>query len=300
MAHALSIKRNITKSAIVPYGYLAPTIILLVGLMVIPISMVIAYSFFDNVIMISDSSFVGFENYKVLFKDPVFYETLGNTAYFTIMSVVFHMVLGLSFAVLLNSKYIKQRTKYIFRVIYILPWVFTATIIAVLWRLMLNPNGIINYILLTTNVISNKVEWLSSTQIALQSLTFINIWAGYPFFMVSILAGLQGIPIDLYEAATIDGAGSIKSFFFITIPQLLPIISSMAMLDIIWTMQQFPLVWMTTGGGPVHATEMLSTYTYKQAFSSYQFSMASTSAVVILLLSMFVAVFYFRSQNRRA
>ncbi len=292
--------RKITASSFVPYGYLSPTIVLLLGLMVIPIIMVIAYSFLDNVIMVKDSSFVGFHNYKMLFSDPVFYETLGNTAYFTIMSVVFHMVLGLSFAMLLNSKQVKNRTKYIFRVIYILPWVFTATIIAVLWRLMLNPNGIINYILLTTGAVSQKVEWLSSTQLALQSLTFINIWAGYPFFMVSILAGLQGISADLYEAATIDGANGVKSFFFITIPQLMPIITSMAMLDIIWTMQQFPLVWMTTGGGPVHATEMLSTYTYKEAFSSYQFSMASTSAVIILLLSMFVAVFYFRSQNRRA
>jgi len=162
---------------------------------------------------------------------------------------------------------------------------------------MLNPNGIINYFLTTLNIINEKVEWLSSTRLALHSITFINIWAGYPFYMVSLLAGLQGIPKELYEAATIDGANSTQLFRFVTIPQLKPIIISMAMLDLIWTTQQFSLVWMTTGGGPIHVTEMLSTYTYKLAFSSYQFSAASTSAVLILVISIVIALFYVRYQK---
>ncbi len=298
MIRAIGKSKRLEGSPYTPYLYLGPTMVLLLVLMVVPIGMVVSYSFLDNVVMVKQSHFIGFRNYIHLFSDPVFIESLGNTFYFTVMSVLFHLVLGLLFAMLLNSKQVKRLARYFFRVIYILPWVFTATIIAVLWRLMLNPNGIINYIIEATGMVSQKVEWLSSTQLALHSLTFINIWAGYPFFMMSILAGLQGIPTDLYEAATIDGANGIKVFFFVTLPQLMPIVTSMAMLDIIWTMQQFPLVWMTTGGGPVHSTEMLSTYTYKQAFSSYQFSMASTSAVVILVLSMFVAIWYFRNQNK--
>ena len=98
-------------------------------------------------------------------------------------------------------------------------------------------------------------------------MTFINIWSGYPFFMISLLAGLQGIPRDLYEAATVDGAGVVSAFRNVTLPQLRPIIISMAVLDLIWTTQQFALIWMTTGGGPINVTEMLSTYTYKLAFS---------------------------------
>ena len=102
---------------------------------------------------------------------------------------------------------------------------------------------------------------------------------------------------DSYEAGKIDGANGRQLFRFITIPQLKPIIVSLAMLDFIWTMHQFTLIWMTTGGGPIRATEMLSTFTYKAAFSSYQFSQASASAFIILVLSMFVALFYVRQQR---
>jgi multiple sugar transport system permease protein len=110
---------------------------------------------------------------------------------------------------------------------------------------------------------------------------------------------LQGISADLYEAATVDGANGIQKFLYITIPQLKPIIVSMSMLDLIWTTQQFSLVWMTTGGGPIHATEMLSTYTYKLAFSTYEFSQASTSAVIVLVISLILAFFYVKNQKAR-
>ena len=101
-------------------------------------------------------------------------------------------------------------------------------------------------------MIDSKVEWLSSPP-ALFAVTFINIWSGYPFYMMSLLAGLQGIPRELYEAAQIDGAGPIGRFLYVTLPQLRPIIVSIAMLDVIFTTQQFALIWMTTGGGPINA-----------------------------------------------
>ena len=179
----------------------------------------------------------------------------------------------------------------------VVAYAFTASIIAVLWRLMLNPNGVINYILMWSGIVSERIEWLSSRQLALHTVTFINIWAGYPFYMVSLLAGLQGIPDELYEAGTIDGANAPQLFRHITLPQLRPIIISLAMLDFIWTMQQFTLIWMTTGGGPIRVTEVLSTFTYKLAFSSYEFSLASANAFIILVLSLFVAVFYVRHQR---
>ena len=143
------------------------------------------------------------------------------------------------------------------------------------------------------------MNWLSDPATALWALTFINIWAGFPFFMISILAGLQGISPDLYEAASMDGANGFQQFWNVTIPQLRPVIISMAVLDLIWTSQQFALIWMTTGGGPLNVTEMLSTYTYKQAFSSYEFATASASAVIVLLLTMILAFFYVRLQKER-
>jgi multiple sugar transport system permease protein len=210
---------------LVPFAYLSPTILLLTVLSLIPIATVFYYSLMDNVIITTDApAFVGIRNYVEIVSDSVFIEALGHTLYLTIMSVIFHFILGLSFAMLLNTKVVGPGTRALFRVVYILPWVFTASIIAILWRLMLNPNGIINYLLLWTGLASEQIEWLGSRQLALQSVTFINIWAGYPFYMVSLLAGLQGIPNDLYEAGTIDGANGPQLFRFITLPQLKPII----------------------------------------------------------------------------
>lgn len=287
---------QITKR-LIPYGYLWPTLLLLAVLSILPIGMVFYFSLMNNVVMERNPVFVGLANYAEIVRDDAFQTAVRNTLYFTIMSVVVHLFLGLGFAMLLNSRLIGAGTRAFFRVIYILPWVFTATIIAILWRLMLNPNGVVNYLLEAAGLIEGGKEWLSSRQLALHTVTFINIWAGYPFYMVSLLAGLQGIPDELYEAGTIDGANGPQLFRFITIPQLMPIIISLALLDFIWTMQQFTLIWMTTGGGPIRATEMLSTYTYKMAFSSYEFSMASASAFVILVLSMIVTIFYVRKQQ---
>jgi multiple sugar transport system permease protein len=185
----------------------------------------------------------------------------------------------------------------VFRAVYILPWLFTAAIIAVIWRMLLNPNGVINYALVGLGITDTRIEWLASVDLSLYAVTFINIWAGYPFFMMSLLAGLQGISTDLYEAALVDGANPVQKFLHITIPQLKPIIISMLLLDLIWTSQQFALIWMTTGGGPINVTEMLSTFTYKLAFSRTEFALASTSAVIILLLSMILAFFYVRHQK---
>lgn len=287
------------KINLVPYGFLSPTIILIVVLMLIPIVMVIWYSLMDNVITKKNPQFVGFSNYAEVLGSEGFHTAILNTVFFTTVSVAAHLVLGLTFANLLNTRFLKSFTKAIFRVIYVMPWLFTVAIIAILWRLLLSPNGIINFLVMELGVSSTTIEWLASPDTALLAVTFINIWAGYPFFMVSLLAGLQGIPKDLCEAARVDGANPVQQFFSITLPQLRPIIISMALLDLIWTSQQFALIWMTTGGGPINSTEMLSTFTYKLAFSEYNFSMAAASAVIILAFSMVLAFFYVRYQKAR-
>ncbi len=287
------------KTTLVPYGYLTPTMVLLIVLMVIPIVMVIGYSLMDNVIMKKNPQFVGFKHYSDILTSESFWSAVTNTLFFTGVSVIAHLIIGLAFAMMLNSNLLGARTKALFRTIYVLPWLFTVAIIAVLWRLLLEPNGVINYLLMTSNLTSSQVEWLSQPETALFAVTFINIWAGYPFYMVSLLAGLQGIPADYYEAAQVDGASAWQRFTRITLPQLKPIIISMALLDFIWTTQQFALIWMTTGGGPLGSTEMLSTFTYKLAFSKYQFGAASAAAVIVLVISMILAFFYVRAQKAR-
>ncbi|MDO4901177.1 carbohydrate ABC transporter permease [Actinomyces sp.] len=285
--------------ALVPYAYLSPTLVLLLVLMVIPIVMVIGYSLMDAVITARESHFIGVRNYVEILTSGKFRTALANTFWFVAVSVAAHMVLGLGFAMLLNSESVSSITRTVFRTLFVLPWLLTVAIIAILWRLLLNPSGVVNAVLSGLGVVSGQHEWLADPDIALAAVTCINIWAGYPFFMISILAGLQGIPKDLYEAAEVDGAGPVRRFWSITLPQLRPIIISMALLDVIWTSQQFALIWMTTGGGPLDRTEMLSTFTYKLAFSEYDFAGASASAVIVLILSMILAFFYVRSQRAR-
>jgi len=282
-----------------PYAFIAPTALLMIGLMLVPIVIVISYSFMDNVILNKHPEFLGFANYIEIITDPAFVTAIRNTLFFVIVSVAAHLVLGLFFALLLNSRLLGRWVSAIFRGIFILPWLFTAAIVAVLWRMLLAPNGVVNYLLDTFNLTSGQVEWLSDPKLALIAVTFINIWSGYPFFMISMLAGLQGIPGDLYEAAKVDGASAVQRFWNVTLPQLRPIIIAMMLLDFIWTSQQFALIWGTTGGGPIDSTEMLSTYTYKLAFAKYEFALASTSAVLVLLLSMVLAFFYVRHQRAR-
>lgn len=281
-----------------PYRYLFPTLVLMIVFLVVPICMVISYSLVDKAVVSPEPIFVGLENYKNLFADDKFWNAVSNTIIFVAVSVIAHLVLGMIFAMLLNSKYFKTRTKTIARVIYILPWVFTASVVAILWKLMLQPSGIVNYLLSVLPQVSRNTEWLSNQDIALAVICFINIWCGYPFYMISILAGHQGISGDLYESAAIDGATMVKSFTHITIPQLKPILISIAMLDFIWTLQSFNVIWMLTGGGPVNATETLSIYIYKLAFQKLDYSMAGTAATVLLIVCVFIAIFYVRQQKK--
>jgi multiple sugar transport system permease protein len=290
---------SLIKRKLEPYGFISPTVLLLLLLMVIPVFLVIRYSFMDNVIVNQNPLFVGLENYRTMIADERFIIAVKNTAFFTIVSVIAHLIIGLLFATLLNSELLSKTTRTIYRMIYILPWLFTVAIIAILWRMILNPLGVLNYIIMSLGISQNQTEWLSSESTALLAVTFINIWAGYPFYMVSLLAGLQGIPKDLHEAALVDGATGLQKFWNVTLPHLKPLIISMSILDLIWTSQQFALIWMTTGGGPLSSTEMLGTYTYKLAFSQYEFSQASTSAVFLFLISMGLALVYNRTQRAR-
>ncbi|MCY1137106.1 sugar ABC transporter permease [Actinoplanes sp. Pm04-4] len=292
-------KRSTVARRLIPFGYLSPTIVLIALLMIVPIVMVISYSFRDNVIVQENSVFAGLANYTEVLTDPDFLAAIKNTGIFITVSMVAHLLLGLGFAMMLNSPLLGNVTKSLFRVVYVLPWLFTIAVIAVIWRLLLDPSGVVNYVLNALGLIDQGVDWLGSPSTALWVVTFANIWSGYPFFMISLLAGLQGIPGELYEAASVDGASPWRKFVHVTLPQLRPVIISMAVLDLIWTSQQFALIWMMTGGGPLNSTEMLSTFTYKLAFSEYEFATASASAVIVLLLTMILAFFYVRQQRER-
>jgi multiple sugar transport system permease protein len=293
----LSSYNDALKKRLEPYIFLSPTIVVMFVLLVIPIILVISYSFMNNAVVVKNSEFVGLENYISILSDHAFWNSVTNTMVFVSISVIAHILLGIGYALLLNSEYFSGTTKTIARVIYILPWVFTASVVAVLWKMMLQPQGIVDYLLSLVDLATKDTEWLSLRSRALLTVTFINIWCGYPFYMISILAGLQGIPKELYESATMDGAGSLTSFFHITIPQLKPILISISLLDFVWTVQSFAVIWMLTGGGPVNTTQTLSIYIYQFAFFGNEYGLASTAAVIVLILCSVVALFYAKYQN---
>ena len=280
-----------------PYLYVLPATLLIASLMVVPIAIVVRYSLLEESVTADDAPFAGLSNYFAVLSDTEFQQSVANTLVFVVVSVLAHLLIGLGFASMLNSPLLHRVPLAIFRGIFLLPWVFTAAVVAVLWRLLLDPDGVINF-LLTTVGLPGDTAWLGDTATALGAVTFMNIWAGYPFFMVSLLAGMQTISPTLMEAARVDGAGVIRRFWSVTLPQMRGVIVSMTLLDMIWTSQQFALIWIATGGGPLNSTSVLSTYTYKLAFSSYEFSEAAASAVLVLLISLILAVLYVRHDRK--
>lgn len=277
---------------ITPYLYLLPIVIVFCLLLVYPISQVISFSIKDNVIVNPTPHFVGFENFFKILGSEEFWKALKNSLEFSIVSLVFHMVLGIAFGMMLNSSLLNFRFRGIVRALYIIPWTFTVSIVAILWRLMLNNSGIIN------TIFGLSIDWFGNRELAAKAVIFVNIWCSYPFYMISILAALQGISPEYYEAASIDGANNIQKFLKITIPHLKPVMISLMLLDFIWSMQQLSLTYITTGGGPIGSSETVGTYTYNLAFKSYQFSTASASAVIMMILCLVIAIFYVRSQHR--
>ena len=229
-------------------------------------------------------------NYANLLKDPFFSRTFWNTGIFVFLSVASHMVLGLAVAMVLNTA---LPAKPLFRLIALLPWVVPDVVAGIIWKWMYNPiYGAINDFLLRIGLINTPVEWLSNPALALFSVILVNLWRGFPFVMLILLAGLQAIPRHLYEAAGIDGASRVQSFFHITIPGLRKMIVVALALDIVWEVRRFGLIQAMTQGGPGVLTEVLSTYTYKQYFQFFRFEYASAIAVVMTVVLLLVSLPY--------
>jgi len=253
-----------------------------------PIVMVASYSFKDNAIVEENPVFTGLANYTKVLTDSTFLVALKNTFIFISLSTVAHLILGLVFAMLLNTPLLSGVTKAIFRIVYILPWLFTIAVIAVIWRLLLDPAGVVNYILTVVGLAQHGVNWLSSPNTALWALTFINIWSGYPFFMISLLAGLQGISADLYEAARLDGASRWQEFGRITLPMLRPTLLLVSILTVAGYFQLFAEPYVMTQGGPLQSTVSVLYFMYEEGFKWW--NLGSASAVAFLLFLMILAV----------
>lgn len=294
-------RRPNLRRTLVSYVFLSPALVLMIGLMFIPIGTVLYYSVINYAIVNRPGRaqhLVGLANYAQVFSDPNFVASIWHTLLFSVASVALHLLLGLGFALLLNSDAVGRATKGVFRTLIILPWLFTITIVVALWRyLLFDPRGVINFLLHTFGLPTQGLAWLGQTNTAMAAVIFVNVWAGYPFFMISLLAGLQGVSGELKEASRIDGANYLQQFWHVTRPHLSTIIVSMSILDLIWNLQNFSTVFLLTGGGPVNSTNVLANYTYTTAYFDQDYTAASAAAVVILAISLVLAVFYARSRR---
>jgi multiple sugar transport system permease protein len=229
-------------------------------------------------------------SYKALLKDPFFKTTFWNTAVFVFFSVGSHMILGLAVAMVLNTA---LPAKPVFRVIALLPWVVPDVVAGIIWKWMYNPiYGSLNDLLIKVGMLENPVEWLSNPKLAMTSAILVNLWRGFPFVMLILLAGLQAIPKHLYEAAAIDGASKLTQFIHVTLPGLRKMIVVALALDIVWEVRRFGLIQTMTQGGPGILTEVLSTYTYKQYFQFFRFEYASAISVVMTFVLLMISLPY--------
>ncbi len=280
-----------------PYILIAPTLIVIGITLLFPMFNGLLLSF-QNYILTQPAlnGFVGFDNYIKMFNDPIFWMSISKTFVWVIASVSFQLLLGLCVALLLNRNFAFRGLA---RGIILIPWVMPSVVSGLMWAWIFDGTfGLMNDILTKLNIIESNIAWLGNPKTALPVVILTNIWKGFPFFAVSILAGLQSISKDLYEAAEIDGAGVWRKFITITLPSLKSIIITTTVLRLIWTANTTDLIFTMTSGGPGYATHVLALYTYLKAWSELDFGYSSTMAIFLMLVLLVFIGLYMKLINK--
>lgn len=281
-AHARRARRR--RQILIAYAFLAPSLIIFLVFRHIPAVASLILGFFDWSLL-APPQFVGLSNYAALLHDSVFWLSLGNTAAYTLMTVPVDIVISLALAALVNLKLPGLR---IFRLAYFIPVVTATAIISVVWRWLYQPSGLVNEVLHIFGV--PMIDWLADTRFALPAIAAMAIWQHVGFNMLIFLAGLQSIPIELEEAARIDGAGHWAVFRNVTLPLLRPVIVLAVILTTIGSFQVFDATYVMTNGGPFYATTTLVLYIYQQAFEQYSMGYAAAIAFVLFLIILVISL----------
>ena len=270
--------------------FIIPALTLLSLITIYPIIYVLYLSLHRRLLIFNISKFVGIENYLFLLNDNRFWNALKNTVYFTVVSVSLELLIGLFVAVLLNRAFM---LKGLMRAVILIPWAIPTVVSAKMWEWIYNTDfGILNYIF------GIKINWLGSPFWAMNAAIFMDVWKTTPFVVILLIAGLQVIPHELYQAARIDGAGGWTIFRRITLPLLKPVILVVLIFRTFDAFRVFDAVYVLTGGGPANTTETLSIYAYKVLFQTLQFGYGSTLSVVVFLCTGIISIFYIRILSR--
>jgi multiple sugar transport system permease protein len=276
--------------------FLLPAIVYVLALFAYPIVYNILLSVRQSSViglLQNTASFVGLTNYRVAVDNPALPGVIAHTAIFMAGSLVVQFGIGFLMALFFTQRFPLSG---LLRSLILIPWLLPGVVTGLILRLMFDPSsGMINQVLSDVGLIHSPIEWLTDTHLALLVVVLANIWIGIPFNMLLLHGGLQDIPKELYEAARVDGAGRLRTFWAITVPVMRPVIAVVLVLGFIYTLKAFDIVILLTGGGPINATQLLSTWTYTLSFTNLDFGQGAAVGTLMMLISLVCALGYVRS-----
>jgi multiple sugar transport system permease protein len=277
---------------------MAPAGILMAGLMLYPILRGIVMSFFNTRLLRFDQGrFIGLGNYEDLLGDPGFWNSLHVTVLYGLGTVALTYVVGLALALLLDRR---MPGRGVLRTFFVLPWAIPEVVIVLIFVWMLDAQyGVINYLLVELTLFERPAAWLSDARLALVAVILVTVWQQFPLAMLILLAGLQTIPAEQYEAAMVDGAGALQRLRFVTLPGLRAVNIVLVLILVLNSFRRVTILYTMTGGGPAGATETLSVLTYTTAFQYQKIGYASAIGTILLLLLLAFSLVYFRATRAR-
>lgn len=280
--------------------FLAPLIIILAVFLALPIvrAAVMSVQYWYMSKPSPDGNyFVGFKNYQAVFQDSHFFNSVKVTLLYIVVTVFVRYLLGFGVALLMNERF---RGRAAARSILIIPWAIPEVVACLIWVLMYDKDyGIVNYLFSNMGLIQENVGWLQNPTAALPAAMAVNIWKGFPFVAIMLLAGLQSIPGEQYESAAIDGANGWQKLMAITIPGIKPVAKVVFLLLIIWSIKDYAIAYCLAKGGPSRATELLTIFIQQTAFQYFDFGKAAAAGMIMLVFSILFTVFYFRVVDRK-
>ncbi|WP_106815011.1 carbohydrate ABC transporter permease [Microbacterium timonense] len=284
----------------IAFGFAAPLLVYLVAFYAYPLIRSIDLSVHDydvRAFVQGNAEFVGLQNYIDVVTSPLFAQALTNTAVFVVGSLAFQYAIGLALAVFFRNNF---RLSGVLRALFLVPWLLPLIVSGSTWAWMLNSdNGIVNAALQAFGI--GQINWLTSPDTAMAAVVIANIWLGIPFNLVILYSGLQNIPGDLYEAASLDGAGAWRQFWSLTFPLLRPVSAITLLLGLVYTLKVVDIIWIMTTGGPANVTTTLAIWSYREAFGTGQPDLSPAAAVgnILILIALVFGFFYLRMQRRQ-
>lgn len=273
--------------------FMLPLILAVAVFLVWPIAEAVRLSFVRyNPLRPDDQPFVGLDNYLFVLEDPLFWESFWQAIVWTGWSTVLQAVIGVGLALLLHQPLKGMNA---FRGLLLFPYIVPTVVIALNWRWLFNSEiGIVNHLLMSAGVIEERIAWLSTPTMAMTSAILLNVWKYTPFVVIVVLARLQTIPTELYDAAKVDGAGALRRFRDITLPQLAEVLAVVIVFRTIWTFNKFEEIYLLTRGGPGTSTYNLALYAFDQSIANLRMGVGAAAGVIMLLLLLAGSMLYIR------